>query len=62
VQCRIALGLSQKEAARRMGVDPCTLARWERSEREPSGAFAVRASRFLAATTLAECLPTARTA
>ena len=47
VQHRTALGLSQKEAADRMGVDPCTLARWERGEREPSGAFAARASRFL---------------
>jgi transcriptional regulator with XRE-family HTH domain len=44
VQNRTALGLSQKEAAKQMGVDPCTLARWERGEREPAGAFAARAS------------------
>jgi transcriptional regulator with XRE-family HTH domain len=32
-----ALGLTQKEAARQIGVDPGTLARWERDEREPAG-------------------------
>jgi DNA-binding transcriptional regulator YiaG len=47
VQCRTALGLSQKESAQRIGVDPCTLARWERGERDPTGAFAARALRFL---------------
>jgi transcriptional regulator with XRE-family HTH domain len=35
VQCRTALGLSQKESAVRIGVDQATLARWERGEREP---------------------------
>jgi DNA-binding XRE family transcriptional regulator len=49
VQHRTALGLSQKEAAHQMGVDPCTLARRERGEREPAGAFAAHASRFLTA-------------
>jgi transcriptional regulator with XRE-family HTH domain len=38
VQCRTVLGPSQKEPARRIGVDPCTLARLEGSEREPTGA------------------------
>jgi len=33
-----------------MGVDPSTLARWERGDREPAGAFAARAKAFLAAT------------
>jgi transcriptional regulator with XRE-family HTH domain len=47
---RKAVGLSQKEAARRIGVDQCTLARWERGEREPVGRFAVAAERFLTAT------------
>jgi transcriptional regulator with XRE-family HTH domain len=47
VQCRTVLGLSQKESAHRIGVDPCTLARWERGEREPTGSFAARALRFL---------------
>jgi transcriptional regulator with XRE-family HTH domain len=58
---RTALGLSQKEAAHQIGVDPCTLARWERGEREPSGAFAARASIFLARTDVTP-LATARTA
>jgi transcriptional regulator with XRE-family HTH domain len=61
VQHRTALGLSQREAAQQMGVDPCTLARWERGEREPIGAFAARALRFLAAAE-AERLPIARSA
>ena len=44
---RRALGISQKEAARRIGVDPSTLARWERAEREPAGNFAARALRVV---------------
>jgi transcriptional regulator with XRE-family HTH domain len=47
VQGRTAMGLSQKQAALELGVDPSTLARWERGEREPTGALAVRALRFL---------------
>jgi transcriptional regulator with XRE-family HTH domain len=47
VQCRTALGLSQNESAKRMGVDQSTLARWERGEREPTGGFAAQAQRFL---------------
>jgi transcriptional regulator with XRE-family HTH domain len=43
VHVRTALGLSQRDAAARIGVDPCTLARWERGEREPNGAFATAA-------------------
>jgi transcriptional regulator with XRE-family HTH domain len=46
---RSTLGLSQKEAAKHLGVDPGTLARWERGDREPAGAFAERAERFLGA-------------
>lgn len=49
VQCRTALGITQKEAARRMGVDASTLARWERGEREPSGDFEIRARKFIGA-------------
>ena len=49
IQCRTVLGISQKESATRIGVDPCTLARWERGEREPAGVFALRAERFLIA-------------
>lgn len=48
VRHRSSLGLSQKEAATRLGVDPGTLARWERGEREPTGAFIARVQRFLA--------------
>ena len=61
VQGRTAMGLTQKHAARRIGVDPCTLARWERGEREPSGAYAARALRFLNAAE-AKGMPAARTA
>jgi transcriptional regulator with XRE-family HTH domain len=49
VHGRTMMGLTQKKAARRIGVDPSTLARWERGEREPTGVFAASASRFLAA-------------
>jgi site-specific DNA recombinase len=49
VQCRTALGLSQKESAKQLGVDASTLARWERGEREPVGAFALRAESFVSA-------------
>jgi ribosome-binding protein aMBF1 (putative translation factor) len=45
---RTALGLSQKETAHRLGVDPSTLPRWERGEREPASEFAARAERLLA--------------
>jgi DNA-binding transcriptional regulator YiaG len=48
VRHRNTLGISRGEAARRIGVDPGTLARWERGEREPVGSFTVRAQRFLA--------------
>jgi transcriptional regulator with XRE-family HTH domain len=44
---RTALGSSQKEAAKRIGVDPGTLARWERGEREPAGRFLDIVKRFL---------------
>jgi site-specific DNA recombinase len=50
VQGRRAIGLSQKEAARQMGVVQCTLARWERGEREPEGDYAARTRRFLQGT------------
>jgi transcriptional regulator with XRE-family HTH domain len=41
------LGLSQEAMARRLRVDPGTLARWERGEREPRGRFLVRLVKFL---------------
>jgi len=47
VRQRTNLGLSQKEAAKRLGVDAGTLARWERGDREPTGVFLGRVKRFL---------------
>jgi len=47
VQHRTSLGLSQKGAALKIGVDPGTLARWERGEREPAGVLLGRVGRFL---------------
>ncbi len=44
---RTALGLSQKAAAMRIGIDPGTLARWERGERNPEGGMLASAVRFL---------------
>jgi DNA-binding XRE family transcriptional regulator len=44
VRQRTSLGLSQAETARGLAVDPGTLARWERGEREPTGKF-IRALR-----------------
>lgn len=62
VQARTALGLSQKESAQELGVDPCTLARWERGEREPKGALAVSALRFVAAAEVGWSCDAVRTA
>ena len=59
VQRRSSLGLSQKDAAKQLGVDPGTLARWERGERQPTGAFLVRVQRFVGAS---RAVPTALTA
>lgn len=47
VRCRKSLGLSQKEAARRLRVDPSTLARWERGEREPANVLRTRVRRLV---------------
>jgi transcriptional regulator with XRE-family HTH domain len=47
VRHRTSLGLTQKETSKRIGVDPCTLARWERGEREPTDAFLACVTRFL---------------
>ena len=62
VQCRAVLGLSQKQSAQRMGVDPGTLARWERGEREPRGAYAIRALHFVTAVEATWSPTSARTA
>ena len=47
VRKRTSLGLSQKESAERLGVDPGTLAKWEQGKREPQGVFLERVKRFL---------------
>ena len=47
VRARKIQGLSQKEMARSLGINPSTLARWERGEREPTGMFLSRVQRFL---------------
>jgi len=36
---RQRMNLSQKEMARRIGIDPTTLARWEQGKRTPSGVY-----------------------
>ena len=36
------------ETAKRLGVDPSTLAKWERGEREPIGGLPCLVKRFLA--------------
>jgi transcriptional regulator with XRE-family HTH domain len=42
VRHRMTHGLTQKESARRIGVDPSTLARWERGELEPMTDMALK--------------------
>jgi len=43
---RKARGMTQKHCARLLKVDPSTLARWERGEREPAGALLDQADRL----------------
>jgi len=45
--CRHAMGLTQKEFARRLGVDPSTLARWETARGQPSKKLRQRLMAFL---------------
>src|SRR5258708_5904836 len=47
VRHRNLLGMTQNAAAEQIGVDPTTLARWERDEREPTGTYTSRVERFL---------------
>jgi transcriptional regulator with XRE-family HTH domain len=42
VNHRNVLGMTQKEFARQLGIDPSTLARWERHERVPTGHLLLR--------------------
>jgi len=47
VRYRWLRGWTQKAMAKRIGVDPSTLARWERGKREPSGDFLRRVKHVL---------------
>jgi len=47
VAARRLLGLTQKKLARRLGVDPSTLGRWERGEGQPSKRLLDRVMAFL---------------
>jgi transcriptional regulator with XRE-family HTH domain len=47
VRQRTRLGLSQKEFAEHLGVDPSTLAKWEQGRRDPAGAFLARVKRLM---------------
>ena len=42
-------GMTQKEFARALEIDPSTLAKWERGEREPKGVFLDRVVRMIGA-------------
>ena len=44
---RAGQGLSQKQLAETLRVDPCTLALWERDERVPTGEFLGRVQTVL---------------
>ena len=47
VVARRLLGLTQKELARRLGIDLSTLGRWERDEGRPSKELSARLDRFV---------------
>lgn len=62
LQCRTVLGITQRDSAKRIGVDASTLARCEPVEREPAGDFAERVIRFLKSTETTWAPDTARIA
>ena len=45
---RVSLGITQETLARKLGVDPCTLARWERGDRTPIGLYRKLVEKLLA--------------
>ena len=47
VQARQSRGLSQRELAQILSVDPSTLSKWELGTREPQGFYLHRVKRFL---------------
>ena len=47
VACRRTMGLTQKELARRLDVDPSTLRRWETGGERPSRKYYARVLAFL---------------
>jgi site-specific DNA recombinase len=53
IRHRTSLGLTQSESARRIGVDPGTLARWERDDRKPTGTHTALVKKYLAQPPLA---------
>ena len=61
-QRRIELGMSRTEAAAAIGVDPSTVARWERGEREPQGECAKLVAQLLETTEVPRKLPDTRIA
>ena len=48
VRYRRLQGWTQKKMAKRLSVDPGTLARWERGERQPAGPFLQRVEKIVA--------------
>ena len=62
VRHRTELEMTQKEAARQLGIDPGTLARWERGEREAPGKLAEPVTHFLGAEEVSSAQRAARTA
>ena len=49
VACRRAMGITQKELARLLGIDPSTLARWETGRGQPTKKLCERLEDFLKA-------------
>lgn len=52
VELRKRTGMSQKDLAARLGVDPTTVMRWEQSDAKPTGTAAVVLKAAIAATVM----------